>query len=104
MKIPTKFKLMGLEITVEYDPNLVHNDDYHGAADYRNSKIIIQPDVEGLKRPKQSMESTFCHELVHFILWAMSEEKLRKDERFVDLFSGLLHQVLITMEYESKGG
>jgi hypothetical protein len=33
---------------------------------------------------------------VHLILNAMGEDDLYKNEKFVDLFAGLLHQVLTT--------
>jgi hypothetical protein len=37
---------------------------------------------------------------VHAILDSMNENKLYKDEKFVDVFSGLLHQMEETTEYE----
>ena len=39
---------------------------------------------------------TYCHEIVHGILYIMGKEELSKDEPFVDLFGHLLYQVLKT--------
>ena len=98
MKIPKKFKLGGMEITVEYDPELLAREDAQGAAVYRKNKIIIQPSVESQKRSKKQLEHVFLHELVHYILDTMGEHELRTNERHVDLFATFLHQALTTME------
>jgi hypothetical protein len=45
------------------------------------------------------MQWTFLHEVVHSVLTSMNH-KLNKDEKFIDHFSGLLHQALETFEYE----
>jgi hypothetical protein len=45
-------------------------------------------------------EHTFCHELTHAILDLIKEDKLSKNEKFVDLFGGALHQALSTMKGE----
>jgi len=43
---------------------------------------------------KPALEHTYLHELVHAILHCMGRDELYKDEAFVDLFAGLLHQSL----------
>jgi hypothetical protein len=97
--VPLSFCIMGYTITVEWNERLRHHEDLVGLAMHRDNKIVIQPSVPGNPRTSEQIEHTFFHELVHFILDAMQEEELRKNEKFVDVFSGLLHQALTTMEY-----
>ncbi len=52
--------------------------------------------------PDIKLEGTFCHELVHIMLYFAGEHELRNNEKFVDVFSGLLHQALTTAVYEGK--
>ena len=51
-----------------------------------------------MNRVQASREHTFCHELVHAILWASTKPKLSKDEAFVDSVGALLHQYLQTQK------
>ena len=100
MKIPKRFKLHGHTITVEYSIDMRDEDDAVGKASYRGQKIILQPICVGYSRPKTSIEQTFLHELTHHILHEMAEYDMMNNEKFVDLFSALLHQALTTMEYK----
>jgi hypothetical protein len=68
---------------------------------YSKNVIEIQKNNGGITRPTEMQEHTFLHELTHFILNAMGESELRGNEKFVDVFSGLLHQALVTMEYDN---
>lgn len=101
MKIPRSFKIMGHTIVVEYDKLLINKDDSRGVADFRINKIILQPNVEGNALPRTAIEQTFLHELIHWICYKIGRNDLKDDETFVDSFSGLLHQALITMEYDN---
>ena len=100
MKIPKKFKLHGHTITVEYSNDMRDEDDAVGKASYRAQKIILQPICVGYNRTRTSIEHTFLHELTHHILNEMAEHDMMNNEKFVDLFSALLHQALTTMEYK----
>jgi len=100
LRIPKRFQLMGQTIEVVYDASLNDVDDNVGQTRYRRNQIALQKNVEGVFRPQSKIEQTFCHELIHWILYMFGEEKLRLDEKFVDTFSGLLHQAITTMEYE----
>lgn len=104
MKIPKKFKLHGQTIKVEYDKKLIQKEDNVGHACFRENKIRLQPDENNFIRPRAKIEETFLHELVHFILNAMSENELRDNEKFIELFSGLLHQYIVTSEGKLKNG
>lgn len=110
MKIPTRFKLMGKTVVVQYDKNIFHNDDRHGIASFRKDTIVLQSRCEGINYSQANIELTFLHELVHHISYhagstiqhKMGNDYLYRDEGFVDLFANLLHQALTTMEYEGK--
>ena len=100
MKIPKRFKLFGRTITVEYNQNEADECDFKGATRWRKDQILLaNPNVYKTGTAK-GQEQTFCHELVHYILYLMRNEKLGNDEDFVDLFASCLHQVLDTMEYK----
>ncbi len=98
MKIPKEFKLAGKKIKVEFVDDLKNEEDAIGAAVYRRNIIRIQTPSETTPIPKESVEQTFFHELVHFILHEIGEDELRDNERFVTSFSGLLHQAIKTMD------
>jgi hypothetical protein len=50
-------------------------------------------------QPHTTIEQTFCHELVHSILYHIEERELFNNEKFVNLFAGALYQALETLEY-----
>ena len=84
MRIPRQFQLGGTTWEVVQSvpiPNAM------GACFTSDAQILIQKDLK-----KQSKEQTFCHEIVHAILFAMG--KTTHDEEFVDGFGTLLHQYL----------
>jgi predicted SprT family Zn-dependent metalloprotease len=100
MDIPRRLKLLGRTITVEYDPMLDGRDGMVGEARYTSDSIALQPNTDTFRRPQTHLEQVFLHELVHYILNEMNEYDLRDNEKFVDVFAGLLHQALTTMEFE----
>jgi len=102
MKIPKEFKLMGQTINVEYKNKLIQETDCIGQASYRENKIFLQKQVEGITRKKEMIEQTFLHELLHFILDRMGENELRDNEKFINMFSGLLHQYIESNKGELK--
>ena len=60
-----------------------------GACFMGEAQLLLQKDLK-----KQVKEQTFCHELVHAILYAMGKNE--HDEQFVDAFGVFLHQYLNT--------
>jgi hypothetical protein len=90
--IPQSFWLGGLKIDVSYDENLYRNRKIVGEAQYLAQKIILEPSILN----KQSIEQNFHHEMVHWILFMMSEDELRCNEKFVDLFAHFLYQARVT--------
>lgn len=101
MTIPNSFYLLGQKITVTHDPHLVVRDKV-GEAYLDANKIILQAKLaDGYDIAKEKVEQTFCHELVHQIIDKMGykpDDEITLDERFVDLFAGLLHQYEKTKE------
>ena len=55
---------------------------------------------KGKEIPKDSMEQTLYHEVVHAILDELGYSKLSRDETFVQGFSLLLHQFEKTKQSE----
>ncbi len=94
MKIPSKLKIVNKVIKIVWDKELITHDDFYGACEYRYERIKIQPSTKSWPRSEQDIEHTFFHELTHYILDTMNEGELRSNEKFVDVFSGILHQVL----------
>ena len=94
MRIPKSFMLGGQKITVEEKKIIDGNPDVDGMAIYNQQKIQLLTGTKGDYR-----EFVFTHELVHHILNQMGEIKLRKNERFVNLFATFLHQATKTSVY-----
>lgn len=100
MIIPTQFNLLGHTIRVVFVDKLMSEHDLIGEARYLKNEIALQSRMPGIELLRSDIEQSFLHELVHFILNYMGENELRKNEKFVDLFAGMLHQTLITQEGE----
>ncbi len=98
MKIPYEFKLMGKTITVKFVTELLQESDALGQACYRTSEIKILDNSPAYKITEEQQMQTFLHELVHWILYQLKKDDLRKDEDFVDMFADLLMQTLKTMK------
>jgi len=94
MKIPKELKIIGRTIKVVVDDELTNRNDTYGEAHYRYDKIYLQPRVKGIPRTPQSIQITFLHEIIHFILEGLRESDLRNNEKFVGPFSEVLYQVL----------
>ena len=95
MKIPVKFKLFHHIITVELKEKLYSHDANFGEANYIKKKITIDKDLDNDLR-----EQTFLHELIHLILYFLTETELSGNEKLVNNISELLYQAIETMEYK----
>lgn len=87
-----KFKLGAVEWTVEMNNQRLDDKEAFGICSYTESKILLQDATERYKRQKDAIEQTLYHEVVHAILFSMSENELALNEKFVQNFSMLLHQ------------
>ena len=85
MKVPASFRLAGIDWRVVHVEGL----DELGRCDRDTQTIYLR---KGL--PKQTLEATFCHELLHAIWWTTG--RTDHDEREIDAAGYLLHQFLTT--------
>lgn len=101
MVIPEKFKLYGHTITVESHDEVLNEKDYVGLTVPELLSIALSlTNDEGKKRKPTLILETYYHEKVHMILRMMNEDKLYKNEKFVDEFANLLLQSDLTSEGE----
>lgn len=101
MKIPKSFKLLGHTIEVIEEPAGFYENNRYGACNYEGKWIKLAPPAPSHPVTQGSFEHTFLHELVHMVFYHTEQSGLNKNEDFVDLVAGLLHQALTTMEYDS---
>ena len=92
--IPKSFSLMGHTVKVKIVPEKDWADD--DTVGFWNSQNLTISVMGGLD--DQRTQQIFCHELVHAILHSMAEEELNSNEKFVDLFGSILHQVWVTIK------
>lgn len=88
MKIPKKFTLGGVTWKVSED-NIPNINNALGLSSNVHATINIQPELN-----QDVKGQTFCHELVHAILFSMGKPGDTHDEVFVDGFATFLHQYL----------
>ena len=96
LNIPKKFMLLGRQFeVVPIDQSMagILPLDYHGLCLPDLNEIHISTDI-----PRSKLESTYMHELVHAVLSCMGNDDMYSNEAFIDMFSGLLHQALVTGE------
>ena len=65
-----------------------------GLAKYRTGEIILCTEIDGDILDHDTIERTFYHEVIHWILHISGDRKLSADEAFTDRFSSLLHQAV----------
>ncbi len=90
--IPNMFKLNKKLYKVIIDDDYCNDDCIHGEADFSQRLITLCHRYNNKVLKKSIKENTFFHELVHHILDSIGEDKLKYDERFVDLFATRLHE------------
>lgn len=92
MIIPKSFKLFGRTFKVT-QPKQIDGRSSWGSCNYGKAQIKV---LKGLS--DEDKEQTYLHEITHAILDGLEYNELSDDEKFVDLFSKALHQVLTTQE------
>lgn len=96
MILPTTFQILGHTVNVIFDSQRMDDKNALGYLEPDLNTITLTDVSGGKQMPMSSIEHTYLHEVVHLILRHMGEDELYKNEKFVDLFAGLLHQVLST--------
>jgi len=100
LKIPSQITLLANTLHVRIIPDKefdeLHQDpEYEGAHGvYDDQRMSID-----IRESSDKKGHTYLHELTHGILTVMNHP-LNDDETFVDLFSGLLHQALVTAKFK----
>ncbi len=102
MRIPSRFNLLGREIQVVFDNKTCGDRKCLGSAYLDFDKILLADEKEGIKLPSSLIEHTFVHEALHHFLNALGEDKLGDNEKFVDILSGMIHQMLTTSKYDES--
>jgi hypothetical protein len=99
MIIPEEFKMLGQTITVVFDNKYCFENKCFGCFVSWDNKIILSTKYKtekGWRKYKESIiESTFCHELAHCILYHSGNPDWM-NEQLVESIGGLLHQYLTT--------
>lgn len=90
MIIPKSYTQFGRVINVKSHPSDDFQD-YNGICAPDKSVIKL---VTGLDR--QQMEHVFLHESLHMQMSLMQRHDLYQDENFINVLSGLMHQMLHT--------
>lgn len=96
-RIPDRFELGGIDITVE-KLQVIPNSDFLGQCSIAEGLIQIAEEATGIKQCETAKLQTFFHELVHGILDTMEERELSKNEKFVNTFSSFLTGAIRSME------
>jgi regulator of sirC expression with transglutaminase-like and TPR domain len=100
MRIPEEFQLFGETIKVIWDNEKCDKENAYGLAIYQDNEILLTNKCEGKVLSKQKIEVTYLHEMTHFIIKKAGYDKLSRDEKFVELFSRMLHQILTTQKFK----
>ena len=85
--IPSSFQLGGTLWTVHESDDITEM----GHCDSSKALIRLRSDM-----PQQVKESTFCHELMHAIVYMAGIPLAEHSERDIDAFGNLLHQFMLT--------
>lgn len=84
---------MGKKVIIKEAKEFEKNLGLYGLWSPSENKITIQKGLE-----EGQKDHTLWHEITHVILDHMGEEELSSNEKFVDLFGGLLAQVIKTLK------
>ena len=93
-RIPKRFQLMGHEVRVQRIPATRWKHPKHEAY-FRSDRMTIEL-CSGVAPSR--LEQAFWHEATHGWLFVMGHP-LYDDEPFVEVASGLIHQIITTSEY-----
>jgi S-ribosylhomocysteine lyase LuxS involved in autoinducer biosynthesis len=91
VKIPGTFQVLGTTWSVHIvsPAKWVEEDGCVGISDFKACEVRL------VKSKRDLMEHVYLHELTHVVLGSMNHA-LQTNEKFVDVFAGLLHQALTT--------
>lgn len=103
MRIPKQFTIMGQTVKIVQDDKKCQKGNIFGLMDFdHNILYYARTDITGKKAkklPKQKIDQAICHELAHFFLHTMGENKLCYNEKFVDLLGSCIYMYITSKEY-----
>jgi len=98
MKIPDQFTVMGQTVKIVWDDVKCQKGNIYGLTDFDQNVIYYAKyDLSGKKPkrlPKSKIDQTVCHEVAHYFLHAMGENKLCYNERFIDLLGSCIYMYI----------
>jgi hypothetical protein len=98
MIIPSTYKLNKTIININIDDDECTEAGAYGLYYHQDKLIVLCNKFMGKPLSKKVKEQSLTHELIHSILDEMGEDRLNKNEKFVDDFAILLHQAFKTMK------
>ena len=102
IKYPSRFKIFGINWKIIDGTDYLENKGLYGECSYTEKLIRIAIKAHGIERHSDDIQQTILHEIMHAILHSMNEDELSKNEKFVDIFASIFHQIITTNEPESK--
>ena len=96
MIIPSEIQLAGITIKTEASGIKVGGKRMIGVADYDLERIVI--DLKAA--PIDSVNQTYIHEVLHYVLQILGYDEINSDEQFIDSVAHLLYQAIISAKYE----
>ena len=96
LKIPKTTCVAGQQFEIIHPKAL---DEAAGQCEYFEGKLYVADEVNGRGPSDYSKYNTYNHELVHAILFAMGEDRLSMNERFVNCFAGFLTEARVNEEF-----
>ena len=97
MKIPKTIKIIGRKIDIKYSKSMKD----WGEARFESSEIILHKVRKNMKNKNEHYEATFLHEVVHWILYLLGEEK-NNNEEFVERLSETIYQIIPQIEDKNE--
>ena len=84
-----------MELTTVIDKKLCDKQGSIGKVVYIDQEIHIDDSVTAA----QTTEQAYIHEVIHYIMFIMKKEELRKDEEFVDMLAHFIYQAFASAKY-----
>ncbi len=117
VRIPKEFTLLGHKYTVVFKPDLLETEGLYGDVDDDMHVIRLQSPGPAKKKSETNdgkvglvdmvvtnelLIETFFHEVIHAILDATGEERLSKNERFVNMMGKSMLEIYLSSVYEKE--
>jgi len=102
IKIPNKIKIFNQTIRVEFNDKMCLDNEALGLSELDLNIMYLAAKKGKKKIPRAKIEKVFFHELSHFILWTMRQEKLTFNETFVDNLATVLYDIMSNNDFKEE--